>query len=79
MQAIHTEETMTELFDIQESKSPRLLWMDKHGIYTMKYTLNETGKPWNAEAAGYVCSGETEDDAIFSLAEKLQLRLWNEA
>jgi len=72
---------MTELFDIEESKSPRLAWIEKHQIVTLR------GKPdsWAAwlsarsaraeQAIGY---GESEDEAIADLAIKLGLRLWNE-
>jgi hypothetical protein len=72
---------MTELFDIPETKSPRLIWLEKHQIVTLR------GKPdsWAAWVKGKNirpnCSygyGETEDDAITSLAIKLGLRLWNE-
>ena len=79
---------MTELFDIEESKSPRLNWMDRHCI-----KVSPPGKErsqilhhWNLwmayqhkgdfiKASAY---GQAEDDAITSLANKLGLRLWNE-
>lgn len=71
---------MSELFDIEESKSPRLAWIEKHQIVTLR------GKPdsWAAwinmrptidQTIGY---GETEDEAVVSLAVKLGIRLWNE-
>ena len=72
---------MSELFDIEESKSPRLAWIEKHQIVTLR------GKPdsWAAwlsarstrveQTIGY---GESEDEAIADLAIKLGLRLWNE-
>jgi hypothetical protein len=72
---------MTELFDIEESKSPRLAWIEKHQIVTLR------GKPdcWAAwlsarstrveQTIGY---GESEDEAIADLAIKLGIRLWNE-
>ena len=72
---------MTELFEIEESKSPRLAWMDRHGIITLR------GKPdsWAAwikvngtefdHTIGY---GETEDEAVTSLVYKLGMRLWTE-
>jgi len=37
---------MSELFDIPESKSPRLIWMEKHGILTHFSDLCE--EPWSA-------------------------------
>ena len=71
---------MTELFDIEESKSPRLAWIEKHQIVTLR------GKPdcWAAwlnmrptidQIIGY---GESEDEAIADLAIKMGMRLWNE-
>lgn len=66
---------MSELFDIPESKSPRLLWLEKHGIWTSKA---ESG--WQATAAGIVCKGhETEDDAIVNLSVRMGIKLWNKA
>jgi hypothetical protein len=75
---------MTELFDIPETKSPRLIWMDRHGIKVI--ALRTDAKSFNhwmayrhegdfISASAY---GPTEDDAITSLAVKLGLRLWNE-
>ena len=79
---------MTELFDIEESKSPRLNWMDRHRI-----KVSPPGKErslilhhWNLwmayqhEGDFIIASayGPAEDDAITSLANKLGLRLWNE-
>jgi hypothetical protein len=79
---------MTELFDIEESKSPRLAWMDRHCI-----KVSPPGKErsqilhhWNLwmayqhegdfiSASAY---GQTEDEAVTLLAVKLKLRLWNE-
>ena len=71
---------MTELFDyIPESKSPRLLWMERYGV--------ETGGPdeddefWakaycaGIERYGY---GQTEDEAICNLAKRSGWKLWNE-
>ena len=75
---------MTELFDLPETKSPRLIWMKRHGIkVSPSRTHGPSHKHWMAyrhnedfiSASGY---GETEDDAITSLAVKLGLRLWNE-
>ena len=75
---------MTELFDLPETKSPRLQWLEKHGIkVSPSRTHGPSHKHWMAYrhdedfifASGY---GETEDDAIAFLAVKLGLRLWNE-
>ena len=75
---------MTELFDIPETKSPRLIWLERHGIkVSPSRTHGPSHKHWMAyrhdddfiSASGY---GETEDDAIAFLAVKLGIRLWNE-
>ncbi len=72
---------MTELFTIPESKSPRLLWMDKHGVWTRKTEFVDFHMPefaWTAEAAGITGAGPTEDDAIVDLAKVLKIKLWME-
>lgn len=72
---------MNELFQIEESKSPRLRWMDKHGVWTQKTNAEEYEDPehaWKAQAAGYVGFGPTEDDAIVELARLMGIALWNE-
>ena len=77
---------MTELFDLPETKSPRLIWLDRNGIKVSAPPQKRPGPPlsyWMAyrhdgdfiSASAY---GPTEDDAITSLANKLGLRLWNE-
>ncbi len=81
---------MSELFNIPETLSPRLRWMEKHGI-----TIEDGGIDHDdgdeCEITGNQCfryyaicgeqaaGGHTKDDAIIALAIKLQLRLWNES
>lgn len=76
---------MSELFDLPESKSPRLQWMEKHGIEVSppvtgcKVVTNS----WMAfQRFGIdipeTCYGHTEDEAITQLALKLGIKLWNE-
>lgn len=69
---------MTDLFTIPESKSPRLLWMERHGITTKEYN----GK-WHAikrlsPKHVRITGGDTEDAALMAMAFKLKLKLWNE-
>lgn len=79
---------MNQLFDIPESKSPKLLWMEKHGVKTHQSDLSEDpwiawlasnesvdGLPRNMEKCGY---GNTKDEAITDLAIKNNLKFWNE-
>ena len=75
---------MTELFDIPETKSPRLIWLERNGIkVSPSRTHGPSHKHWMAyrhsgdfiSSSGY---GETEDEAITSLAIKLGIKLWNE-
>lgn len=64
---------MNELFNIPEVKSPRLKWLDQHGVWTRKTSPNEYEDPehaWKAEAAGYAGFGPDEDSAIVDLAKK---------
>ena len=69
------------LFDIPETKSPRLLWMEKHGIQTQQNSAGD----WCAWTTAILTktsinlgSGDTEDEAITQLALKLGIKLWNE-
>jgi len=70
------------LFDIPESKSPRILWMEKHGVTT--YPPNPLLGCWAASRDTdppldqFVGLGDTELDALTEMAKKLNLRLWNE-
>jgi len=79
---------MTDLFNISESKSPRLLWMEKHGITTMPPADNDQEQDWLAwrksdEIGGMppmdkVGEGGTESAAITDLCRLVGIRLWNE-
>ena len=82
-------EDMTDLFDIPESKSPRLLWMERYRIVTHKSDVCDNDKPWMAwrkkdenangiPRIGLVGEGETEHDAIVDCCLVLGIRLWNE-
>jgi hypothetical protein len=64
---------MNILFDIPESKSPRLIWIEKHGIWLLK---SETG--YEATAAGLTGKGQSEDDALVDMAKQMGIKLWNE-
>jgi len=69
------------LFAIPEVKSPRLQWIDKHGVWTSKTQFVDETDPmeaWTATAAGKSAAGPTEDDAIVALAKVLVIKLWNE-
>jgi hypothetical protein len=76
---------MTEfLFDVPECKSPKLLWIEQHGIKVQE-SAHRTRDPlyrWYAYAfrrdefnAAY---GSTEEEALAHLAVALGIRLWNE-
>lgn len=66
------------LFDLPESKSPRLMWMEKHGVWTAEITMRGRFQWWEATSNGITGKGATEDDAIVDLAIKLEIKLWNE-
>lgn len=59
-------------------KSPRLLWMEKHGI-TVDHKTSTLRESWTAKM-GLVAtvSYSAELDALAELARKLNLKLWNE-
>ena len=69
---------MNELFQIEETKSPRLKWLDQHGVWTAEITLRGKFQWWEATAAGIIGKGETEDAAIVELAKNMEIKLWNE-
>jgi len=76
---------MSELFDIPESKSPRLQWMEKHGIETAKGNFerpsDKSRHEWIAWSNPEIQStgwGNAEDEAITQLALKMGIKLWNE-
>lgn len=81
---------MNELFDIPEQLSPRLAWIQKHGVQTHHakhfdhfpwcawFPANNTpcGKaPDNPDDCGF---GQNQDDALAALARRHDIRLWNE-
>jgi rRNA maturation endonuclease Nob1 len=84
---------MNELFDIPESKSPRLKWIEENGILTAKDNMGawHAVSPREDDDTSRVISlmmqykgsmrhakGQTEDDAITNLAKAIGLRLWTE-
>lgn len=78
---------MTTLFDLPESKSPRLLWMEKHALQTHYFKDAELGKEWMAgianngrinDESSFIGFGLTEDEALANLAIALGVKLWNE-
>lgn len=75
---------MTDLFQIPESKSPRLKWMEAHGITVNFVPADPIAHPafWNAKATSEskitMAQGDTEDEALTNLAKRLGIRLWNE-
>ena len=58
-------------------KSPRLLWMEKHGIRT-NILASSTGQRWIAESNGSNAYGKDEHEALVELAIKLNIKLWNQ-
>ena len=73
------------LFDTPETKSPRLLWMEKHGITARQTTESEYKRlpSWEYEWVAIAHDephgfGGTEDEAITQLALRLGIKLWNE-
>lgn len=71
----HHEFKGPELFAIPESKSPRLLWMEKHCVMTL---YDKARNQFAAVAYQQNGWGDTEDEAITQLALKLGIKLWNE-
>ena len=63
-----------ELFDIPESKSPRMKWMERHCIKVNhidgKYHVNHGMK--------LISTADQEDEALITAAKIIGIRLWNE-
>ncbi len=74
-----TEDLFT---DLQPVKSPRLLWMEKHGIATYP-KVRSGGIDYYAEkptATGLIrTKASTEHDALVEMALKLNIPLWNQS
>ncbi len=66
---------MNDLFEIPESLSPRLLWIEKHGIIICYDSCRKQFYAIGANDTGW---GDTEDEALTQLALKLGVKLWNE-
>lgn len=64
-------------------KSPRLIWMEEHGI-TTHTAISSIGKGYVAECtpAGKAIpirtKADNEHDALVELAIKLNIKLWNQ-
>lgn len=66
-----------ELFDIPPVKSPRLLWMEKHGI-TVERKATSNGPRFIASGGGASAAGDDENEALQRLAMVNGIKLWNQ-
>lgn len=79
---------MKELFDANETLSPRLTWMKARGIEFKENVPNpEPGAEddlgnelhrWYACVHGVMIGGATQDEALVNLCKYKGWRLWNE-
>ena len=72
---------MSDLFDIPETLSPRLRWMETHGL-TITTDVNKDDGDWFTavkQNGKVVCEDPSEDRAIVRAAQKLGIKLWNES
>lgn len=77
-----------ELFDLNETLSPRLVWQRMRGIELKENTPNpdpgaadDLGNElhrWYAGHAGVWIGGATQDEALVNLCKYKGWRLWNE-
>jgi hypothetical protein len=58
-------------------KSPRLLWMEKHGITTERKATSQ-GPVYTASSGGITENADNEHDALVALAIRMNLKLWNQ-
>ncbi len=66
--------------NLPEVKSPRLLWMEKHGISTFRQA-NSQGPVFVAMNASKLITtrASNEHDALVEMAIKLNIKLWNQS
>lgn len=69
---------MSDLFTLPESKSPRLLWMERHGITTKEHNGKWHAIKHTSPKHVRLTGGDTEEAALHAMAYKLQIKLWNE-
>jgi len=73
---------MNDLFaNLPPVKSPRLLWMEKHGIATRTGISSEGVRHYAEQTTSerrVTASAQTEIDALVVLARKLNIKLWNQ-
>ena len=71
---------MSTLFPLPKTPSPRLRWMQRHGLIVTRY--NPGGKYYclsdSTELNWVVGDGDTEDEAVTNWARKAMVKLWNE-
>lgn len=67
-----------DLFNLPESKSPRMKWMERHHLTvtdTGSYAERRFEAVHGMKTIGY---GATPDQALFAAAKSLNIRMWNE-
>jgi len=77
------------LFDLNESLSPRLAWMRSRGVELKEHPskpepgaeddLGQELHRWYAVVGGVSIGGSTPDEAIVNLCKYKGWRLWNES
>lgn len=68
-----------ELFITPEVKSPRLKWMERHGIQLLYFPdIESPDKHVATRFREEIAKGGTEEWACYFAAKKLGLKTWNE-
>ena len=69
-----------DLFNIEETKSPRLKWMERHHLTVKERYCAEDEETVYQCLHGIKVIGEatTEHDAVVAAAKSLNIKLWNE-
>ena len=70
---------MDTLFEMPESKSPRLKWLERKNVITE--CQNWPDDPWEVRVKDDPANfgrGDTEHDAIVDLAKRNGWKIWNE-
>ena len=64
--------------DLPESKSPRLLWMERHGVEAGGPDEDDEFWARTGDQPSQYAYGQTETEAVIALGIKSGWKLWNE-
>ena len=66
-----------ELFEFPVSLSPRLAWIQLHGVEVFCSENPVPGARWFCRKGTVIGAGDTDNDAIYDFCEKTGIKHWN--